>query len=49
MTRVLNKKYLDDQIKQNEECRKSGTYGGKEKCVQNFGGEMRRKESTCEV
>jgi hypothetical protein len=43
---VLTKYYLDDQIKKNEICGTCSTYGGEERCIQDFGGEIWGKETT---
>lgn len=42
------KHYSVDQIK-NEVGDASGTHEGKERCIQGFGGETKRKEITCKI
>ena len=38
--------HAGDQIKRNEMGGVCGTYGGHKRCIQGFGGEIRRKENT---
>jgi len=38
--------YYSDQSKKNEMGAACSTYGGKERCIEGFGGENRGKEST---
>jgi hypothetical protein len=41
-TVLLTKYYSGDQVKKNEMGRACSTYGGKERCIQDFGVETRR-------
>ena len=40
---------LGDQIKKNELGGASSTYGGELRCIQDFGGEICGKETTCKT
>ena len=41
--------HAGDQIKKNEMGGVCGTYGGQKRCIQGYGGEIRRKENTRET
>ena len=43
---LLNKYYLGDKIKKNEMGGTCTKYGGEVRCIQSFGGETSRNETT---